>query len=196
MRHARIFSLVVALLAWGPALVTAQAVQTEGGNRPFVGVWKLNVQRSQLQRPPSGDFVLYRQYEDHGDGWMFHTVINTSARGVGFLFAAARYDGKQYPVYNGLLLGRFSSQGAATPRTVEFDRISAHQFRWTDRTNGQETEGGVCTVSPDGNTLTITDQAPGRPEVYQQVFDRQSPGSMLPMPGMSRVPGAPGAPGH
>ncbi len=178
MQHVKVLSLMVALAALSPSLVTAQ---TDSGNQPFVGVWKLNVQRSHMRAPPA-DFALYRQYEDRGDGWMYHTVINVSSRGAGFLFAAARYDGKQYPVYNALLLGKFSSLGTPTPRTVEFDRISSHQFRWTDRTNGNVVEGGVCTVSADGNTLSITDQAPGRKEVFEQVFDRQSSGSTPAMP--------------
>jgi hypothetical protein len=136
-----------------------------------VGVWKLNPERSHLRARPA-DSEVFRQYEDHGNGWMFHTVITISSRGAGFLYAAARYDGKQYPVYNGDLLGESISDGTKTPRTVEFDRISAYQFRWTDRTNGRETQGGICTVSQDGNTLTITAHSPGQTQRYAQVFDR------------------------
>jgi hypothetical protein len=43
----------------------------------------------------------------------------------------------------------------------------------TERVNGQVVEGGACAVSPDGSTLTITDQAPGRKAIFVQVFDRQ-----------------------
>lgn len=183
-------TLAIAALSLSLALQSASA-QTPPGhaaaandNHPFVGIWKLSIQKSHMRVPP-GDFALYREYQDHGDGWMYHTVINVSARRVGFLFAAARYDGRQYPVYDGPLLGRFSSLGTGTPRTVEFDRISAYQFRWTDRTNGKVTGGGLCTVSADGATLTITDHIPGRAQVLEQVFDRQSAAAL---PDVAGVP--------
>lgn len=40
--------------------------------------------------------------------------------------------------------------------------------------NGQVVAGGVCTVSADGSTLTITNQPPGQKQVSVQVFDRQA----------------------
>lgn len=169
MRKAKYAILLVAVLALTSGPMTARA---DNGNQPFVGVWKLNFQKSHL-RAPLGTVAVYRQYEDHGDGWMFHTVINVTPRGSGFLFMAARYDGQQYPVYNAESLGNFLSGGAKTPRTVAFTRVSAYKFLWTDRLNGRVVEGGACTVSPDGSTLTITDQAPGRKVISVQVFDRQ-----------------------
>ena len=175
--------LSLALSAPPPPAASTASGQSEQGNRPFVGIWKLNIEKSHMH-PPPGEFALYREYEDHGDGWMYHTVINVSPRRVGFLFSAARYDGKRYPVYDGPLLGRFSSLGARTPRTVEFDRISANQFRWTDRTNEQVTGGGLCTVSADGSTLTITDHVPGRAQVIEQVFDRESAVALPDVAGM------------
>lgn len=174
------------LLAASAVVASAQTAgaQAASGNRPFVGTWKLNPDKSHLRGAPNG-FELFRQYEDHGNGWMFHSVINVSARGVGFLFAAARYDGRQYPVWNADLLGKTVSDGQKTPRTVEFDRISAYQFRWTDRTDGKITQGGLCTVSADGLTLTITAKAPAQQATFTQVFDRVS----TPVPGL-RGPGA------
>lgn len=113
-----------ALFVLTPLSVTARP---DTGNRPFVGVWKLNFEKSHLRVAP-GVLAVYRQYEDHGDGWMFHTVINIARSGSGFLFTAARYDGKQYPVYNAQSLGNFLSDGVKTPRTVAFTRISAYKF--------------------------------------------------------------------
>jgi hypothetical protein len=40
------------------------------------------------------------------------------------------------------------------------------------------TGGGLCTVSADGATLTITDHIPGRSQLVEQVFDRQSSASL------------------
>ncbi|MGH8142618.1 MAG: hypothetical protein ACREU2_08905 [Steroidobacteraceae bacterium] len=167
--------LAVALLALAPPALRAQ---TDSGNRPFVGFWKLNLQKSKMHIPPGapqGGFALYRQYEDRGGGWMFHNVTTVTARGADFLFTAARYDGKQYPVYNRETLGRFLKDGTKAPRTVEFDRVNAHVIRWTDRVGGKVVAGGTCTVSPDGNTLTITNTVPGRQgqRMSAQVYDRQ-----------------------
>jgi hypothetical protein len=169
--------LLLALLAVTPPQVRAQ---TDSGNRPFVGIWKLNPEKSKLPARPAGSAV-YRQYADHGDGWMYHTVITVTARRTDFLFTAARYDGKQYAVYNGRNLGAFIRSGEKTPRTVEFTRIDAHKFLWTDRLNGKVVAGGVCTVSADGNTLTITNQPPGQKRVTEQVFDRVSGGDRNPL---------------
>lgn len=165
--------LLVALLALIPPQVGAQA---DSGNRPFVGIWKLNPGKSGQPAPPAGSAV-YRQYEDHGNGWMYHTVITVTPRHTDFLFTAARYDSRQYDVYNGRNLGALIRSGEKTPRTVEFTRINANKFLWTDRLNGKVVAGGVCTVSANGNTLTITNQPPGQKTVREQVFDRVSAGS-------------------
>lgn len=163
--------LAVALLC---AAAPYLGANTDTGNRPFVGVWKLNVEKSKLHVPP-GEFARYRQYEDPGNGWMFHTIINITARGTSFTFAAARYDGRQYPVYTTETLGRYLSDGTKPPRTVEFRRVDANNIQWTDRMNGKVVAGGTCTVSRDGNTLTITAKAPGGENGETvEVFDRQS----------------------
>lgn len=169
MCNAKYVILLAAVLALTSVRMRARA---DNGNHPFVGVWKLSFQKSHL-REPQGTVAVYRQYEDRGNGWMFHTVINVTPGGSGFLFTAARYDGQQYPVYNAESLGNFLSSGAKTPRTVAFTRVNAYKFLWTDRLNGRVVEGGACTVSPDGSTLTITDQAPGQKATFVQVFDRQ-----------------------
>jgi hypothetical protein len=179
LRSGWLAGIATVLLAAMPWVAGAQA---DSGNRPFVGTWKLNPDKSHLQGVPKG-FELFRQYEDHGNGWMFHTVISVSPRGVAFLFAAARYDGKQYPVWDARLLGKTESDGQKTPRSIEVERVSAYQFRWTNRTEGKVTLGGLCTVSPDGMTLTITSQGPGQQASFTQIFDRVS----------SPVPGLPGA---
>ncbi len=169
-----------------PAPVDAQPGGSSG-NRPFVGIWRLDPGKSHLPAPPNG-FAVYRQYEDHGGGWMYHTVITITPRRTDFLFTAARYDSKQYPVYNAANLGSFIRGGERTPRTVEFTRIDANKFLWTDRFNGRVVAGGVCTVSADGNTLTITNQPPGQQTMTEQVFDRVSPGSLAQAPNAGFAP--------
>ena len=160
----------IAVLALTSPLVSAQ---TDGGNRPFVGAWKLNLEKSHMRAPPIG-FAVYRQYEARGQGWMFHTVITITPRRTDFLFAAVRYDGRHYPVYNSDSLGNFVKDEAKPPRTVTFTRVNAHQILWTDRVEGRVVAGGICIVSPDGNTLTITNQRPGRKQITKQVYNRLS----------------------
>lgn len=163
--------LAVALLCAAAPFLGAN---TDSGNRPFVGVWKLNVEKSKLHLPP-GEFARYRQYDDHGNGWMFHTIINITAQGTSFTFAAARYDGQQYPVYTTETLGRYLSDGTKPPLTVEFTRVDANNIQWTDRVNGNVVAGGSCAVSRDGNTLTITTKAARREDGETvEIFDRQS----------------------
>lgn len=160
---------VAASLAFAPSPASAQGA---GSNRPFVGVWKLNIGKSHAHVPPG--FALYRQFRDGGDGWMFHTVITITPRGTYFLFAAARYDGKPYPDYTARSLGNLVRHATKPPRTVTFTRINAHRIRWTDRVHGRVVAGGTETVSPDGKTLTVTDHMPGRAARHAQVFDRVS----------------------
>lgn len=170
-------ALLVGLLASStPSLAAAQA---DRSNRPFIGVWKLNPERSHMPAPSNG-LTVYRQYEAHAHGWMYHTVITIAPRRTDFLFTAARYDGKQYPVYDARDLGDFISGGVKTRRTVAFTRINASKFLWTDRIDGKVVAGGACMVSAHGDTLTITNQPPGRKTMTEQVYDRVSAPSALP----------------
>lgn len=170
MRNFLLLTVSVVMLASVPPQARAQNV---GTNQPFVGIWKLNVEKSHMRARP-GNFITYRQFADHGDGWMFHTVINIGPRGTDFLFTAARYDGKQYADYNTETLGNLVVLGETPSRTVAFTRVTANEINWTDRVNGKIVASGAETVSADGLSLTITNQQPGRKEVFAQVFDRQT----------------------
>ena len=160
---------VAALFALSPSFATAQA---SGGIQPFVGVWKLNFEASHLRVSPG--FAVYRQFKNDGGGWMSHTLITITPAGTSFLFTAARYDGKPYADYTPASLGNLVRQGTKPPRTVTFNRVDAHQIRWADRVNGQVVARGTETISPNGNTLTITNQPPGQKTITTQVFDRVS----------------------
>jgi hypothetical protein len=167
-------AIPVPLFLSAPSLVIAQ---TDGGNQPFIGLWKLNVEKSKappgVHIPPG--FTVYRQYQDEGDGWIFETATTIiPSRGPQFLFTAARFDGKPYPDYWAESLGNFVRRGARPPQTVTFTRGNAHQIRWADTRNGREVAGGTETVSPDGNTMTMTTNVPGQKVESVQVFDRVS----------------------
>jgi hypothetical protein len=141
------------------------AIQAQAPPRnAFIGMWKLNLQKSRLQGSPPRDYASFRKYEDHGGGWMFHTLIFSYANGAGFVFAAARYDGKEYPSYaSSSELGAYLATGAKSTRTVTFKLVDSHTLEFADRENGRVSNTGVSTVSNDGKVLTETDR----------IFDKQ-----------------------
>lgn len=170
--RASLLAMVLAAIA-SPALSASPIVaQATSGNRPFVGVWKLNPGKSHVSPRPG--YAIYRQFRADQDGWMFHTVISITPKGISFLFTAARYDGKPYPDFTPGSLSAVVKRGTKPRRTVSFIRINAHQIRWTDRVQGEVVAGGTETVSPDGRALTITNRRPGQKTMTMQVFDRVS----------------------
>jgi len=141
-------------------LACAFAVQAqEPPQNAFIGTWKLNLEKSRLQGSPPRDYASFRKYEDHGGGWMFHTLIFSYVNGAGFIFAAARYDGKEYPSYaSSSELGAYLATGTKPARTVTFKLVDSHTLEFADRENGKVSTAGVSTVSSDGKVLTETDR--------------------------------------
>jgi hypothetical protein len=125
---------------------------------PFVGMWKLSLERSRLSDSPPPNYVRFRGYQDRGGGWMYHTIVDSIGNAADFTFAAVRYDGKEYPVYTSLTLGRFLSLGAKSPRTVAFRTTDPRTLDYIDRVIGKITATGTSTVSKDGKTITETDR--------------------------------------
>ena len=159
---------VVALFASTPLLATQ--IQIHGANEPFIGLWKLDIDKSHVRVPPG--FAVYRDFRAEGDGWIFETVTTITPRGPQFLFTAARFDGTPYPDYTAKWLGDFVRYGTKPPQTVTFIRVNSHQIQWTDTVNGKTVAEGTETVSADGNMLTMTNHVVGQKAVGVQVFDR------------------------
>ena len=133
----------------------AQAPATIGN--PFLGSWKLNLEKSGI--PAQAGVVVVRQYQDQGGGLMLHTIVTITPdpdHGARFDFAAAKYDGKDYPVFVPDTLGAFLNAGTKPARTVAFTRKDANTLEWTDRQNGRISSTGVNKVSEDGKTMTET----------------------------------------
>ena len=105
----------------------------------------------------------------------YHVTINPN--GAGFTFSAARYDGKEYPVYVPRTLGVFLNTGTKPARTAAFVRKDANTVRRTDRVNGWTSSTGVNQVSEDGRTMTETvksfDQQGKQTSTSVVVFDKQ-----------------------
>lgn len=126
---------------------------------PFLGYWKLNPGRSTFPSPPPDGYFNFRRYEQKPDGWVAHTVISGMSKAGDLLYTVARYDEKEYPVYNSSTLGTYLASGTKPAMTVAFKRMDDHTLQYTDRVNGRITSRGPCTVSADGGTLTIESHA-------------------------------------
>src|SRR5579863_4954732 len=96
MKHMKRTSVAIGIFTvlWGLTM-RAQAPEVN----PFVGMWKLNLQRSQSSYSNPPNYSRLRGYQDRGGGWMYHTIIDSIGNAADFTFAAVRYDGKEYPVY-------------------------------------------------------------------------------------------------
>jgi hypothetical protein len=151
MRLVLAVSLGVTLAAFG---VKAQSPTAN----PFAGVWKQNTERSKMNGTPPPEWRNFRRYEEQANGWMVHTISWSFAGGADFTFTTVRYDGMEYPVYTSSTLGAFLGARRRPVRTVAFKRTDAHTLEFTDRENGKVSATGVCTVSPDGKTLTEDDR--------------------------------------
>jgi hypothetical protein len=114
---------------------------------PFVGIWKLNLEKSRY-RPGPAPKELTRTVEAQGDR------IKVSYQGVasdGSRIAdsyAAMYDGKDYPD-----TGRGTPNGADT---FALKRIDSNTYEITAKKVGKVVLTGRVVASKDGKVTTIT----------------------------------------
>jgi hypothetical protein len=164
-------------LLLGSSVVRAQ--DQAAAVNPFLGFWKLNPGKSSLRDTPPG-LVVFREYSDAGGGLMLHTIVGAVADSAGFTFVAAKYDGKEYPVFVAETLGTFLSSGAKPSRMGTFVRRDALTLEYTERINGRISSTGVNQVSEDGKTMTETvkafDAQGKQTSSSVSVFDKTEPG--------------------
>jgi hypothetical protein len=168
---------LVLAVSLGVTLAVLGVVAQSPTSNPFAGVWKQNPQRSKMNGTAPPEWRNFRRYEEQANGWMVHTISWSFAGGADFTFTTVRYDGMEYPVYTSSTLGAFLGAGNRTARTVAFKLTAPRTLEFTDRENGKVSATGVCTVSPDGKTLTEDDHAfdPRGKEIIHNVlvFDKQ-----------------------
>jgi len=134
---------------------------------PIVGMWKLNVEKSNLRLPP--DYVEIRQYRLRPDGFLVGLLITGNAQGYRYLQFTAKSDGKEYPEYTDQLLSEMIATGKQTPRTYSERIVDDYVTEWTDKVDGKVTGQGKKIVSKDGKTLTVTvDGAPSQTRIYDR----------------------------
>jgi hypothetical protein len=138
-------------------------------NDPFIGVWKVNPEKSVYEagRAPQS-FV--RSYEDRGGGTILLTVENVSSSGAtSRLFVVYKRDGKPYPE---------ARTGARAVRMVTVRAVdnNTEEFVVSDGQTATEPGANTLSVSRDRKTLTQTMKgiAPdGRPYTNIIVYDKQ-----------------------
>ena len=161
--QAIVLSLVV-------ALASAAGVAAQGAD-PFLGQWKLSLEKSRFPGPPPAlPHIL--TFEARPDGSVLGMVYDLDARGARTAVARLtyRYDGKAYRDQD-------AASGAAKPNTLAFTQIDrrtvevVHSFE-----PGPRVYREIRRVSEDGRTMTFSmsvETTRGQTLTVLQVFDRQ-----------------------
>jgi hypothetical protein len=121
-----------------------------GGGSGFAGTWVSS--KEQLN-----SIVTLKVRPWGGDGLSLISQGGTGTRNV-------KFDGRDYP-----------NEGAAVDAvTASARRLDATHLEMTDKISGKVRDTQEISISPDGNTLTVTVHVPGWSEPNIQVFDRAS----------------------
>ena len=153
--------VAVLIVAGGAATAIAQS-------DPFIGVWKVNSDKSTYEagRPPRN---FTRSYEDRGGGTILLTVESVNAAGApARLFVVYKRDGKPYPE---------STTGARTVRMIAVRAVDNFTEEVAVVGGVAGTDGGnTLVVSRDRKTLTqiMKGTTPdGRPYTNIVVYEKQ-----------------------
>jgi hypothetical protein len=156
---------ILVLLA---VLAAAPSAQSDD---PFVGVWALNLQKSEFPGPPPERPYLV-SFEENGDGTILGVVFRLDEAGnrVAGGRIVFRYDGMDYEE-------RDSVTGAAAGNVLAFTRTDARTVEVIHKLNGGTRQfSETRRISADGLTMTFVmtaTDALGRTRAVVQVFDRQ-----------------------
>ena len=137
---------------------------------PFVGTWKLNLERSRFPGPPPArPYLLTFDQNDDGSfvGIVFELDDQDKRTAVGRI--TYRYDGKAYrdmdvvrgvPARNSLAFTQIDSRTVEVVHTIDGGRLTYREIR---------------RVSEDGRTMTFVAESDrqGQTVSVVQVFDRQ-----------------------
>lgn len=143
-------------------LVLALVIFAIAKNDPFVGTWKLNLEKSNRTGLAPKNVTV--KFESQSKGLKFASDV-VSAEGKGTHGEATfKFDGKDYP--------DASNPGA----TIAFTRVDPITIAAVYRKDGQEVGSSRAVVSKDGKTMTRTikgKDAKGEDARYTLVFDKQ-----------------------
>src|SRR5262245_29416935 len=144
-----------------------RAVTDANTKDPFIGVWKLNPQKSKYESG-GAPTSFTRSYEDRGGGTIFMTTDVTIPQGSARTYLVYRRDGKPYPeAAAGVQSIRMVSVTATDPRTEDVYLIVDGKPSQTPST---------ITISADGMTITQVvsgRDAKGKAFTNTVVYDKQ-----------------------
>ncbi|MBI4266203.1 MAG: hypothetical protein HY657_17650 [Acidobacteria bacterium] len=150
--------------------VPAPALSAQAAD-PFVGTWKLNLEKSQFPGPPPARAYIVT-YEQNADGSFLGVVYELDdERGrTAVARITYRYDGREYRDED-------VRNGVPARNTLAFSQIDARTVEVTHKLNeGKLVFKEMRRVAEDGRTMTFVltarDQQ-GRTVSVVQVFDRQ-----------------------
>lgn len=128
-----------------PAPTPRRATPAPEAKDPFIGVWKLNPQKSKYESG-GAPTSFTRTYEDRGGGTIFMTTDVTIPQGSTRSYLVYRRDGKPYPeAAVGVQSIRMVTVTATDPRTEDMYVI----------VNGKPSDTpSTITISADGMTMT------------------------------------------
>ena len=152
------------------SVLTAGALPAAQGADPFLGTWKLNLQRSQFPGPPPPQPHILT-FEATPDGAILGMVYDLDARGNRTAVARLtyRYDGREYRDVDPV-------SGMPKSNTLAFTSLDRRTVEVVHRVgNPPVTYREIRRVAEDGRTLTFSATLPRRDGTVTvlQVFDRQ-----------------------
>jgi hypothetical protein len=120
-----------------------------------LGNWRLNVAASHVPGPAPQTHV--RNYSVTPDGTLIGLAVIVDADGTpSFLQFAAKSDGKDYPEFDAGSAAQYLMDGSPPLATYAEMPVDSHTVEWTDKYDSRVTFSGRKSVSPDGQTMTIT----------------------------------------
>jgi hypothetical protein len=160
-KYARRLGIAAALA--GLFSVEGRPAHAQTKDDPFIGRWVLDRAKSEFSGAPPEKRITIFALTPAGIQHVTDTVVaNGSTDRVEY---TAKYDGKDVPIQNSFLW------------TVSLKRIDARTIERSGKIMGMVVETSTRTVSPDGQTLTITTNGTNSGTEYSsvQVFTREKP---------------------
>ena len=134
-------------------LVGPVDAQAPRGDDPFIGTWKVNVERSAYAgvRPPADQTTLYT-FAPMPDGSTRFTLVSTNGLGGwATQVSVFRVDGRQHKVHNLASVATLMSTGTDTNLTRSYRQIDANTVEFTGYTDGVAGNPVIRQLQPGGN---------------------------------------------
>jgi hypothetical protein len=161
--HKYVRRLGIATILAGLFCLEGRLAFAQTKDDPFIGRWVLDRAKSEYSGAPPEKRTTVFELTPAGIRHMTDTVVaNGSTDRVEY---TAKYDGQDVQISNSFLW------------TVSLKRIDARTIERSGKVMGMVVETSTRTVSPDGQTLTITTSGTNGGNEYSstQVFTREKP---------------------